>query len=153
MIQKSDILTSALRYSQTESKISFSENNRTYVAENSAKKHILGFRVDGGLITSSITRKCDFALIVESDLCYLIELKGSGLDDACEQLDATLSYFEDKFQMHKFVGRVVVSRFNTHKIQGEKYKILERKLRTLQKSFNIEQKHLIISVSKMHDKI
>ena len=153
MIQKSDILTSALRYSQTESKISFSENNRTYTAENSEKKHILGFRVDGGLIASDKTRKCDFALIVESDLCYLIELKGASIDDACEQLNATLSFFEDKFQMHKFVGRVVVSRFNTHKLQSEKYRILERKLRMIQKKHKIEQEHLRINVNKMHDKV
>ncbi|MBQ7158993.1 MAG: hypothetical protein IJS09_06195 [Treponema sp.] len=144
MIQKKDIPESKLKYSQTESKISFTENNRTYYADNSNKKRILGFRVDGGLIKSTQTRKCDYALIVENDLCYLIELKGQGIDDACEQLNKTIKIFSDEYDVNKIVCRIVVSRYNTHKLKSEKHIALERKLRIIQKKFDIKQKSLDI---------
>lgn len=153
MIQKTDIPENAIKYSRTESKISFSENNRTYFADNSCKKRILGFHIDGGLIESTQTRKCDYALVVENDLCYLIELKGASIEEACEQLSATIEYFSNQYQMKKFVGRIVVSRFNTHKLRSEKYSVLERKLRFLQKQFSINQNHLIIMERKLSDKI
>lgn len=71
MIQKSDIPEIALKYSQNESILSFTQKSRTYTAFNSNKKQVLGFWVDGSLITSVETKKCDCAIIVENSLCYL----------------------------------------------------------------------------------
>ena len=153
MIQKSDIPATALKYSHNESKISFSENKRTYTADNISKKKILGFHVDGGLIVSKQIRKCDYALVVEEDLCYLIELKGQGIEEACEQLSVTIEYFSENYKMQKFVGRIVVSRYNTHKVHSEKYIVLERKLRMIQKKFLLKQKPLWITENKMEDRI
>lgn len=153
MIQKSDIPATALKYSHNESKISFSENKRTYTADNISKKQILGFHVDGGLIVSKQTRKCDYALVVEEDLCYLIELKGQDIEKACDQLSTTIEYFSENYKMQKFVGRIVVSRFNTHKVRSEKYTSLERKLRMIQKLFLLSQESLVIKENKMTEKI
>ena len=153
MIQKTDIPADALKYSQGERKISFSENKRTYTADNDNKKQILGFHVDGGLIKSTQTRKCDYALVVESDLCYLIELKGASIEEACEQISKTIDYFFESYQMQKFVGRIVISRYNSHKIHSEKYIALKRKLRMIQKSCGIEKEMLIIKENKLSEKI
>ena len=153
MIQKSDIPARALKYSHCENIISFTQKTRTYTAHNKENKQILGFWVDGGLVTSTDTRKCDCALVVENDLCYLIELKGTSVDEACEQLRITLEYFKETYQMQKFVGRIVVSRFNSHKIQSEKYRLLERKLKMIQKSYALTKKALDISEGKTPDVI
>lgn len=153
MIQKSDIPASALKYSQREKIIAFSENNRVYTAENDTKKQVLGFRVDGGLITATDIRKCDFSLVVESDVCYLIELKGAGIEEACEQLSKTIDYFSTNYQMQKFVGRIVISRYNSHKIHSEKYVALERKLRLIQKKYGIGKAPLMIKAKLLSEKI
>lgn len=140
MIQKSDIPETALKYSQRESTISFSQNKRTYVAKNSNKKQVLGFWVDGGLITTTESKKCDSALVVENDLCYLIELKGASIDIACEQLSSTIENFSKNYDMQKFVCRVVVSHYNTIKANSEKCIALKRKLREIKKKYGIRQK-------------
>lgn len=153
MIQKSDIPEIALKYSQNESNLSFTQKSRTYTAFNKNKKQVLGFWIDGRLITSLETKKCDCAIIVENDLCYLIELKGESIDDACEQLDVTLEYFKAKYQMQKFVCRIVISRFNTHKVRDEKYILLEKKLRIIQKQFGFQEKPLWIKENKLQENI
>lgn len=153
MIQKNDIPKKAIKYSQAESKISFSENGRTYIADNISKKSILGFHVDGGLIVSSETKKCDYAFILENDICYLIELKGHGISEACNQISETIEYFTKNFKMKKFVGRIVISHFNTHKVNDENFRNLQRKLRTIKKNFNIAQNELLIKENKLYERI
>lgn len=153
MIQKTDIPQNAIKYSRTENKIAFSEKRKNYIAENVSKKNILGFRVDNGLITSSDIRKCDYAFIVDSDLCYLVELKGHGINEACKQISKTIEYFTDNFQMQKFVGRIVISHFNTQKINDENYRKLQRTLKLIKKNFNIKQDELLIKENKLLEKI
>lgn len=153
MIQKSDIPENAIKYSQNESKISFSENGRIYAADNSTKKCVLGFKVDGGLITSQKTKKCDYSLVVNNDLCYLIELKGQDVGTACKQLLITMEYFLLNYEIQKFVGRIVISHYNTHKLNDENYRSLQRKLRFITKQFGITQNSLIIKENKLKEKI
>lgn len=109
--------------------------------------------MDGGLIKSSEIRKCDFVLILENNLCYLIELKGVNLDEACEQISKTMEYFIDKYSMKNFLGRIVISRYNTHKLRNEKYIALNKKLRQLQKSNMITSELLIIKEKKLSEYI
>ena len=153
MIQKSNIPERALKYSHKESILSFTQKSRTYTAVNKNKKQVLGFWVDDNLITSLKTKKCDCAIIIENNLCYLIELKGESIEEACEQLNVTLEYFKSKYQMQKFVCRIVISRFNTHKVRNEKYISLAKKLRILQKQFGLQEKTLWIKENKLQESV
>lgn len=135
MIQKDDIPQNVIKYSHTENKIVFSEKGKTYIAENIFKKNVLGFRVDNGLIISAEIRKCDYAFIVDNDLCYLVELKGHGINEACKQISKTIEYFASKFKMQKFVGRIVVSHFNTQKTNDENYRKTTKDLKNYKKDF------------------
>jgi len=54
--------------------------------------------------------RCDYALIVDNSILYLIELKGRNLKHACEQLLATFSCFKTNYPMEKYNCRAVVSK-------------------------------------------
>lgn len=140
MISKEDVPSIALKYSNKESRLSFTQKGKTYVLENKQKEDILGFWVDGKLILSTEkTRKCDCAVVVKQEDCYLIELKGKDIDEACEQLSCTMKYFK-KYNMYKFLCRIVVSKINTHKTHDEKFISFDKEIRTMCKKYKMNYK-------------
>ena len=129
---------SCIIYSQNEKQICFKENKSVYVAENKNQKRILGFRIDNGFIKdkNSGDRKCDFALYTEDEVLYLIELKGTKIQESFEQLLKTLDFFSLKYKsINKFLCRSVHSRINTFKLEGERIKHLRKKLIKINKEF------------------
>lgn len=99
--------------------LSITENNRKYIANiqkcskvykliidpNSTKKNI-------GIIMNG--KKCDYGMFIEDNkTLYLIELKGSSVDVAFEQLNETYKWFLSNTQyktINKFKFRIVASK-------------------------------------------
>lgn len=59
---------------------------REYRAKNCDKKYLIGYKVDGGIITSYDVQKCDYALYTDDDKVYFIELKGGNYRKALGQI-------------------------------------------------------------------
>lgn len=110
-----------------------------YIGLNTNLKNITQIEIDGCVPVEQKGRKCDFLLLNNNDrVSYFIELKGSSLRDAYEQIAdtfVTLSFYED-FRLnilnenYKVLARVVVVKGNVPRIIPGSYnkllKILER---------------------------
>ena len=124
-----------IKYQNREKKLVFEQHNKKYCGLNNAQKEVLGIRVDGGLIEGAKTSKCDAAMFVDNDICYLIELKGSDLVTACNQISETLEFFNKNYKVEKCVGRIVCSKINTHEVYHDDYKTLRRTLKIIKKNW------------------
>jgi hypothetical protein len=75
-------------------RISLEENKRKFIGFNPDEKAVIKVRIDGCLITTGI--KCDFLLIEkEKHLSCFIELKGSDIEHALDQLQATIQQVDN----------------------------------------------------------
>ncbi|MDE7292692.1 MAG: hypothetical protein K2N58_11720 [Treponemataceae bacterium] len=157
MIDEEELLkidSNCIKYSKNEEYIVFSENGKKYTAQNEKRKKVLGFKVDGGYIKENRTRdkKCDYSLIVNDEICYLIELKETDISSACEQLLKTIeSMLKKHSDMDKFLCRSIHSRINTHKIENENIKGLRKKLKKINKKFYNPKKSYIYKESKWEE--
>ena len=76
---------------------------------------VLVYRIDGGVITGTDEKKCDYAIIIQSGQnggkgqAVLVELKGKHLGEAMDQLDSTLKIgiVKEISRSHKMYGRIV----------------------------------------------
>lgn len=105
------------------------EKYSKHIAKNDQENDVSQYRVDGVIIDDT-TKRCDYLLLNHTkQAAYYIELKGSNLKHALEQLlqtDTTLREPLSEYVQKHF--RVVLSRTNTHKIKSSHVQELERKL-------------------------
>ena len=118
-------------YGDNRSTISFSENGRTFRAQNRHKKSIEAYHVDGKAVNSGA--RCDYALVIplENNI-YLIELKGKDLGYAAGQISATLETLKQKIAGCKVFGRIVLSRVQVPDIKTIPVITCQKKLRDYQ---------------------
>ena len=97
---------------------------------NKSKKRVIKYRVDGGIITSKFESKCDYAVWVEGDRLYFIELKGSDYSHALEQIDSTLEKLikDARVDVSSVNGRIVLTRSKVPNIRYSKEMSLNKKL-------------------------
>lgn len=107
--------------------VAFEANGRQYHAENPEKKRVIGYEVDGVVITEGL--RCDYAFaVLGSRWLYLIELKGKDLKTACEQLLATIAVFETRVAAGQIHCRIVLSRIQRPDLRSTQIVRLERKV-------------------------
>lgn len=94
-----------IKSSDTRSSVSCSEKGKTYILENTAKKLIIHYCMDNGIITvdKSVpegTGKCDRLYIIEGETptAILIELKGKASEKALQQLKSVLELYDPFFK-------------------------------------------------------
>ncbi len=103
--------------------VSVSENKRTFRINNTSLFTINKVEVDGCYISEG--RKCDFLFeIIEDEIkeVFYVELKGKHIEDAVEQLEATLKAC---LELHKTIPRscyIVASRVPKLSTSIQKYK-------------------------------
>lgn len=106
-----------------------------YRGENRARKSLVCLRVDGCLINTIQVKKCDYLLLVCSDnIANFIELKGTDIKTAIEQLASSVRLTIEQLQQKGFAAvnaKLVLSR--TPKIFPAKEWL---DLRDLMKSYN-----------------
>jgi len=103
---------------------------REHRATNPQKKFDLRhYKLDGGIFKQ--TKCCDFLLVNDSrNKAYLIELKGTNIDEAVAQLESGKQKCEDELKGYIIFYRIVCSKAKTHKIQSVKFRKFKEKCGT-----------------------
>ena len=99
---------------------------------NQSSDHLAKYIVDGGLITDN-GAKCDYLLLnCEKKQSYFIELKGSDIIRALEQIDRSIDLLKNDLSDFSFFARIVVTRINTTNLEkNSKFLRLEKKVKSL----------------------
>lgn len=131
----------ALMYCESRSEIVFHEKRAKYVAYNPSAKIVEAYQIDGVLIIEGM--KCDNGLAIPIDnVIYLIELKGSDLCHACEQISATIIYLERNGLRYPFYARIVLSKASGPDLESIQYKKLSKQIR--ERGGNLKQKSVLM---------
>lgn len=108
-------------------RIPVEENGKKYTLENTEKECIARIKVDGGLYPSNSEKKADYLIIrCEHDIAYFVELKGSDINKACEQILSTIDLLQDIVGSAQGINaRIVCSRVPTPDLRSSHYRRLE----------------------------
>ncbi|MCR5313678.1 MAG: hypothetical protein K6E54_08605 [Bacteroidaceae bacterium] len=99
-----------LKNSDTRSTVKVEENNKKYIIKNSLTKKLTVLKVDGGMIEDASRQKCDYLVIqLEDKISIFVELKGSDVKHAFEQLTETINSMHNNLKDHSVYARVVCS--------------------------------------------
>ena len=103
--------------------------NRTYKLHNKSGKELVVYRIDGGLINDENVLKCDNGIYTENDWLFLIELKGTDLNHALDQINNTIDILlkRPNKKVKKLNARIVLSKVSIPRISASK----ENKLKQL----------------------
>ena len=96
--------------------------SQTHIAYNKDSSLVTHYQVDGVIIKNG--SKCDFILInEEKKIAYLIELKGSDLSWAAEQLEATEQTLSTQLAPYQPLQyRIVANKCRTSEIETATFK-------------------------------
>ena len=99
-------------------KIVSKENQKVHTAINIDECNVFQYKIDGDIIPSSSSEiRCDYLLENETKLtAYLIELKGTDLPHAVEQIEATIKKYQTKLASYEIKPRIIY-RTNTHAVR------------------------------------
>lgn len=101
------------------------KNPPKHVGKNKNRSYVTHYKIDGEVIQTGV--RCDFLLINEDAMkAYLIELKGSDMLKAAEQLEATEKRLRSQLAKYDINYRIVANKCKTQQIdssQFKKYKI------------------------------
>jgi hypothetical protein len=112
--------------------VPFKDNDHSteYRYINQISNHLAKYRVDGGLISDG--KKCDFLLLnCEKKQSFFIELKGSDINHAIDQIDRSIEALKNHLPNFAFFARIVVTRVNTIDLKNTKFLRLEKKVKSL----------------------
>jgi hypothetical protein len=102
-----------------------------FIYKNNSKDFLTKYRVDGCLIKDK-NSKCDYLLLnCTKKISYFIELKGSDLIKAVEQIDRSITVLHQDFNDYTVEARIVLTRVNTTDLKSSKLISLERRLKKL----------------------
>lgn len=106
-------------------------NPQKHIANNINEDEVYQYKVDGTIIQEGL--RCDYLVWNERKKhIYYIELKGSDLEHALEQLDATEKTLKERFPMEmkscKQVSyRVVLNKYRVPKTYSHKEKVFKKR--------------------------
>ena len=114
------------------------ERGKLYRLNNGGQRKILSLHVDGGVVivdrrTPQNIAKCDYLYLIDSEpapIGILIELKGIDIKKGIEQIESTLTLFNDALRKcNRVYGRIAFAG-GTPKLQNiPTYMSLQRKLK------------------------
>lgn len=99
-----------------------SGQRREHRATNASRCRVSHYQIDGYVVQDDSIR-CDFLLMNDDKTdAYLIELKGSDIEHALEQLEATAIQLKEELHGYTVKYRLVHSRAKTQAMRGIKFK-------------------------------
>jgi hypothetical protein len=104
-----------------------SEKGKTFRLINNSGSKFSVYKVDGCLIKENNEQKCDHLIVIHKDqhgIAYFIELKGTGLSDAINQLMNSITLLYKSINEHKIYARIVGKRV-TPNIKSRRSKLDE----------------------------
>ena len=153
MMTIKNIPSECIKYRNREKTLMFSEKGRFYYGLNPDPKEILGFKVDKRLINNDENGRCDYSLIVQNDICFLIELKGCDVSHAAEQIMSTQKVFERNYGVKKFVARIVCSKARTAELNSNAFKKMDSFMKKLKKEHGIKYEPVVTKTTKLTETI
>lgn len=100
-------------------------SRRQHKGKNPEQNYVTHYRVDGYVLTEG--KRCDFLLINEDKKkAYLIELKGSDLTAAAEQLEATQAKLAKELEGYDVNFRIAANKCKTQEIENGKFRKFRR---------------------------
>lgn len=107
------------------------KSSTKYVYQNDSLDILSKYKVDGCLIDDEDS-KCDFLLLnCTKEISYFVELKGSDLIKAVEQIDRSINVLHKDFKEYSVEARIVLTRVNTTDLKSTKLIRLESRLKKL----------------------
>ncbi len=105
-----------------------SENGRRHIAENpSGNYEVRHYHLDGEILHNTLC--CDYLLINDSRLkAYYIELKGSDLAHAVDQVIAGERQCKDSLQGYESYYRIITSKTRTQELYSMNFRRFERRV-------------------------
>ncbi|MEK5040760.1 hypothetical protein [Sporosarcina sp. FSL K6-3457] len=118
-----------LEFNDKRKQIVVQEGRSSIHLSNPSQKTVSLYRVDGCLIKEG--RKCDFMLhIDERTACHFIELKGSNIEIAVEQIEATIEHFSKQLIEYQSVSAwIIASKIRTLALRSTKIQKLKKRLK------------------------
>ena len=116
------------------------KNPQYHKGNNTSREEVTHYQIDGVVIKTG--NKCDYLLINETKkVAYLIELKGSDLVKAAQQLEATEKFLKSELSNYKLQYRIVANKCKTQEIHSSAYRKyqMQWKKNLLQKTGFIEE--------------
>lgn len=102
-----------------------------YIYRNNSSNFLSKYRVDGGLIEDN-DAKCDYLLLnCDKKQSYFIEMKGSDLIQAINQIDRSINLLKKDLAGFSFFARIVLTRVNTVDLRDSRLMRLEKKVNSL----------------------
>ncbi|GEN76694.1 hypothetical protein [Chryseobacterium hagamense] len=107
------------------------KSSTKYIYKNNKKDELSKYRIDGCIINDNGS-KCDYILInCTKKKVFFIELKGSDLVKAIEQIDRSLDLLLSYFEDYTIEARIVLTRVNTVDLKDIKLLKLENRIKNL----------------------
>ena len=106
------------------------KEKRTYRLHNESEKDIVVYKIDGGIIDNDEVQKCDYGIYTEDNWLFLIELKGSDLNHALDQINSTIDVLFKKpsVKVKKLNARIVLSKVRVPDVTASKENKLKQRL-------------------------
>lgn len=106
--------------SDCRSNIKCEENKMKYILQNTSRRHMILYRVDGGVVAEDGQvhdgqKKCDYLYVLKGDsgekqpTSVMVELKGRDVEKALRQVRETLILFRSFFKSCKAVHTRIIS--------------------------------------------
>lgn len=96
-------------------------NPQYHKGYNSRGMYVTHYKIDGNVIKSG--NRCDYLLINEDTrTAYLIELKGSDLVKAAEQLETTENALKQQLSDYRMQYRIIANKCKTQEIHSSAYR-------------------------------
>lgn len=102
-------VSGCLRQCDSRKSVVVEENKKKYELINNSDE-IAVFQVDGRMIASSGSIRCDYLILtVSAEIAILVELKGTDLRHAFEQIENTRKKLEPVLKAYKIYARIITS--------------------------------------------
>jgi len=109
------------------------EKRSSHTAVNKNGQLVRQYLIDGDVIKDKHVIKCDYLVLNdEKKTAYFIELKGSKVVHAIEQIEETAKRLRPCLPGYQFYYRIVISGSCTHNVNGAAYLRWKNKYRSLQ---------------------
>lgn len=96
-------------------------NPQYHRANNVTRAYVTHYKIDGYVMKTG--SRCDYLLLHEdARIAYLIELKGSDLVKAAEQLDATQHFLQKELCGYELQYRIIANKCKTQEVRSSAYR-------------------------------
>ena len=103
------------------------ENKRKHIANNDGGNLVHHFKIDGGIVpASSSMSRCDYLVInLEKKNAYPIELKGTDVKHAVDQIRSTITYLGGELSSYTILPRIIYNS-TTHDVRDSKVRSFKK---------------------------